>query len=530
MKKVLMILLCLVMLFSLAACGGKTETPSASDAPGAASDPAKPSQAESSGRETLSVAMTYDYGTLDTIGMSQYGFDPIVCVMEPLWDYGLDGTVKFVLAESAEFVEDDHMVVKLKQGIKFSNGNPLTASDVLFTMVLNAESGTPYAPQRVQTTDFERTKAIDDYTIDWYMKSPTILQYSVSSQMFIYDEESYDPAQQALRPIGTGPYVVTEYVVNSHTVVERRDDYWGEQPQLKTITFHVMKESAQQMNSLETGLVDVAPVALADVEYAKTLPGIQIRPRMGSWIYLGFNISQDCTLADPIAREAICHAVDRQAISNVVYYGLARTMNNPFTPALVDYQERFDYLGVYEKGFDLELAKKQAEESGLVGKSIVLANNGQAEFIKVSEMIQEMLAQIDVEVKIVSFDTASYSDIKNDKTLFDILVSNGVSGNYVAGDSFVNSITRNKIYGIKENFAYGHGDRYWEIKDEALSNLNDAERADINYELMQYYVETNPTFGLIEFDSYMAFPDDLILDNYWDRIMSVYYARDYVFR
>ncbi len=540
MKKVLLILLALVMLVSLVACGGSTAAPTdggntGTNTPKPSSDTPKndtpaQNQPAASGRDSLSYAMTTDYGTLDAIGVSQNNFEVLVNVMEPLWDVGLDGTVRYRLAESAEFVEDDHMVVKLKKGVTFSNGNPFTASDVLFSMTLYRDAGTPYAPQKVQTTDFERTKIIDDYSFDWYLNSPTILQYTCAASMYIYDEESYDPEKQALNPIGTGPYVVTDYVVNSHTVLERRDDYWGELPEVKTLTFHIIKESTQQLNSLETGLVDVTPISLADVDYVKSLPGIQVVPRKGGYVYLGFNIAQDCQLSDPLAREAICHAIDTEAISNVVYYGLARTMDNPFTSAVMDLEDRFRGLGAYEKGYDLELAKKQAEESGLVGKTLVLANNGQTEFITACEMIQDMLSKIGVTVEIVSFDNASYVQVKSDKTKFDLNISSGSVVNYVLGDYFVNGVAYNKINNDPENWAYGHGARYMEIMRGSLNVLDDAQRSEICYELMKYYVETCPTFGLVEFDTYMAFPDNLDFDQYFQTTMAPYFSWDFNFK
>ncbi len=543
MKKIIALVLALMLVLSLCACGSKTEAPKTdapktdapktdapkTDAPktdAPKTDAPKTDAPAAPTRDTLNVAVQYDYGSLDTISMTQYAFGSMICVMEPLWEVYKDGEIKLILADSYEWEADDHQVVHLKKGIKFSNGNPLTAEDVIFTLELLRDCGTAYGPQRVQTTDFERTKARDDYTIDWYLKEPSILHMTVNQQLFIYDKESYDPAKQAERPIGTGPYVVTDYVVNSHLTVERRDDYWGELPELKTITFRMLAEPSQRVNSLETGRVDCASVPLADVDHVSTLPNVQILPRDGSWIYLGFNISEDGLLGDPIAREAICHAIDRQAISNIVYYGKARVMNNPFTPGLMDYDPRWDGLGVYEKGYDLELAKQQAEESGLSGKTITLANNGSAEFIQISEMIQNMLSKIGVTCEIVAYDSATYSQIKNDKTKFDICVSNGVSGNFVVGDSFINSITRNKIYQIKENWEYGHADRYWEIMNQSLSNMNEKERADVCAELMQYYVETNPTFGLVEFDSYYAFPKDLDLTNYRLHLMDQPWCKD----
>jgi len=536
MKKVLILVLCLVMLLGCVACGGKSTqsspSPGASTPTGGNVTDSKetPEQKDTPKRDSISIATQYDYGTLDTISMPSYGFDPIVCVMETLWDCGLDGSIVPVLAESWEWPEDDHMVIHLKKGITFSNGNPLTADDVMFTLNLMNQTKNAYTPARIQTTDFERTKVRDEYTFDWYLKAPNIIHYSIGAQMFIYDAESYDPNIQSVNPIGTGPYVVKEYVINSHTILERRDDYWGELPELKTITFRVLAEPSQRVNALETGLVDAAPVALADVDYVDNLPGVKVRSRPGSWVYLGVNISPDGKLADPEARYAIFHAIDTEAISKLVYYGKARPMRSPFTPAIVDLEDDMLDLGVYAKGYDPELAKQLAEKSGLKGKTLILANNGTAEFITISEMVQNMLANIGVNVEIRSYDTASYTDIKNDKTAFDILISNGVCANMRLGDSFINSIIHNKIYGVKEHWAYGHGDRYWEIMNGALTIMDDAERAKVNKELMTYYVETSPTFGLVEYDSFFAFPEDLNLDNYMDRIITNYYARDFSFR
>jgi len=536
MKKVLILVLCLVMLLGCVACGGKSTqsspSPGASTPTGGNVTDSKetPEQKDTPKRDSISIATQYDYGTLDTISMPSYGFDPIVCVMETLWDCGLDGSIVPVLAESWEWPEDDHMVIHLKKGITFSNGNPLTADDIMFTLNLMNQTKNAYTPARIQTTDFERTKVRDEYTFDWYLKAPNIIHYSIGAQMFIYDAESYDPNIQSVAPIGTGPYVVKEYVINSHTILERRDDYWGELPELKTITFRVLAEPSQRVNALETGLVDAAPVALADVDYVDNLPGVKVRSRPGSWVYLGVNISPDGKLADPEARYAIFHAIDTEAISKLVYYGKARPMRSPFTPAIVDLEDDMLDLGVYAKGYDPELAKQLAEKSGLKGKTLILANNGTAEFITISEMVQNMLANIGVNVEIRSYDTASYTDIKNDKTAFDILISNGVCANMRLGDSFINSIIHNKIYGVKEHWAYGHGDRYWEIMNGALTIMDDAERAKVNKELMTYYVETSPTFGLVEYDSFFAFPEDLNLDNYMDRIITNYYARDFSFR
>lgn len=537
MKKAIALILCLVMLLACAACGqGTQNTPNPGNNPSQpANNPGSQGQGDTNPdtpkKDSISIATQYDYGTLNFISMPTYGYDPLVCVQETLWECGLDGSVTPVLAESWEWPEDDHMVVHIRKGVTFSNGNPLTADDVMFTLNLLNSTQNAYSVSRCQTTDFERTAVRDEYTLDWYLKSPTIIHYPTASQMLIVDAESYDENEAVNNPIGTGPYVVKEYVINSHTIVERRDDYWGEAPELKTITFRVLAEPSQRVNALETGLVDVAPIALSDVSYVDGLPGITVRGREGSWVYMGVNISGDGKLADPEARYAIYHAIDTQAISNMVYYGLAKPMHSPFTPAITDLTADMMDMGIYKDGYNLELAKELADKSGLTGKTLVLANNGAAELVTICEMVQNMLSAIGVNVEIRSYDAASYYDVKNDKTAYDILVSNGATATMtLGGDCFIGPMKLNKIFGIWEDWANGHGPRYGEIVEGAVNIMDDAKRAETLKELITYYIETCPTMGLVEFDSYVAVPEDLNLDNYVDRIITNYYASDFSFR
>ena len=348
------------------------------------------------------------------------------------------------------------------------------------------------------------------------------------SQIWIMDEQTYDEEAMATRPIGTGPYVVTDYVVNSHTVCERRDDYWGEAPALKTVTFRVISEPSQRVNALETGLVDFAKINLSDSAYVQSLPGFAIHQRVGGWVYLGFNIDRNSKLADPEMRYAICHAIDRQALSDIVYYGLAQVMTNPWPLTNFGNTEDLQNLGVYEKGYDVELAKELADKSGLTGQTLLLANNGAAELVTCCEMIQEMLEKIGVHTEIVSYDSASFATVKSDPSTYDILVSNGVVSNNLMGDN-LKSMDMNKIYVVPENWAFGHGPRYYEIYG-AVHHVDDAIRVPVIKECVEYYLETLPNFGMISFNNIYAYAADLDMDAYTERGFSVYYASDFTFK
>jgi len=219
-----------------------------------------------------------------------------------------------------------------------------------------------------------------------------------------------------------------------------------------------------------------------------------------------------------VAANSICSVLFQ--LSQAAIFGLSSSAST-----IIGNDESIQGLGMYATGYDPELAKELAEKTGLVGKTLILANNGSAEFITISEMVQDMLGKIGVNVEIHSYDSATYTAVKNDKTMYDILISNGVCGNWFIGDSLVNSIKTNKIHNVWDDWANGHGARYVEVMGETLSNMNDEERAKIVQELAEYYVETSPTMGLVEFGAFVAVPEDLDLDNYKDTVINNYYTR-----
>ena len=181
-------------------------------------------------------------------------------IWNPLYDYTAEGERFWVLATGMDYVSDIQYTLHIREGVTFSNGNTLDANDVLFTMIKNNED--PQFYLNVKAVDFEKTSVIDDYTIDLWYTAFNASQEIGMSQMVILDSESYDPETMSLNPVGTGPYIVTDYVVNSHVTVEARDDYWGDVPAIKTINFKTLNEDSQRVNALETGDVDMASIPI----------------------------------------------------------------------------------------------------------------------------------------------------------------------------------------------------------------------------------------------------------------------------
>ena len=567
-SRVLAVLLCVVMLLALAAaCGDKEDSStsqgstgstdsgqSSGDVPtfpsGGATTPDGGGQTGSTdtqgstdavapitGRDTLNVATTVDAGTLDCTQTGGDMFPVLLNINETLWQVDIDGSVRPLLADSWEWVADDHMVVNLRRDVFFACGNPFTTEDILLTFALNEEAG-PRGRPRVQTTDHERTKAIDEYTLDWYLPAPSILHWTVGSDCPMVCSTCYDADKQAVTPCGTGPYTVTDYVVNSHIALALRDDYWGFsadgifKPTIKNITYRVLQEPSQRVNALQTGLVDVATVSLTDVSFVQGLDDYVVVARPGqSWLAMGFNISADGILGDPEARYAIMHAINRKVIGDLVYNGLAYVMDAPFTTANLDHEKRFENAHpIYSIGYDLDRAKELAEKSGLSGKTIRLINGGTSEQIAACELVQNMLEQINVNVEIHTYDGPSFTEAQWDKDAYEISIRNGMCPNLRTGDNYVNAVINNAIWNIPENWANGNGPRYFEIVRQSLSTIDPNKLSDILWELMQYYIETSPTYALVGFDTYTAFSKDLDLSGFRHRAIGFYYPMEFVFR
>jgi peptide/nickel transport system substrate-binding protein len=499
-QKLLALLLTVIFMLSLlTACktGGTTTEPSTAPATSAApaSTEASPSTEPSSSDpdRTLNIQAMQDSGTLYPLGVTGGFIMPLYTFYEPLYDTKVDGTRKWILATGLDRISDLQYTLTIREGVKFSNGNPLTAEDVMFTMETCRDN--PQFALNVKVVDFEKTKVTGDYTIDlWYTQFNASQEPGFAS-MLIMDKESFDEVALSRAPIGTGPYVVTEYVVNSHLAVTAREDYWGGTPHIKNIDFKVINETSQIVNALETKEVDMAgPISVADADYVKSL-GYNVTIINGGYPDVTlFSLLPGGPLETKEARWAVSYAIDRQSIVDIVYKGLSTVAVYPASQYDQDFEDRFANMhDTYAIGYNPEKAKELAEQSGLVGKTVRIITNGAPTYNTMAEMIQANLLDIGVNAEIINYDQATYFPTIMDPTTFDIALFGPAAPSMLAIDILAMYPTF-----ISLGWTGADRDKYGEISMGAIGTYDKTERGDKLFEALKMWVDVDPWYAISE--------------------------------
>jgi len=177
------------------------------------------------------------------------------------------------LAESWEWVDETTLVFKLREGVEFSDGTPFTAADVKGS--LERYIGWEAALKTV-LAPIATIEATDDHTLTITTSAPTGTLLGVLSLVYIGKAE-FSHADVTIeadneywsQPIGTGPFVIKEYVANDRFVFERNENYWGEKAKLKTLTMKQVTDVNGKITALANGEAQV----VGDVPYYQGAQG-----------------------------------------------------------------------------------------------------------------------------------------------------------------------------------------------------------------------------------------------------------------
>ncbi|MFF0869577.1 ABC transporter substrate-binding protein [Nonomuraea sp. NPDC003560] len=326
--------------------------------------------------DVLRVALPSSIGSLDAAkeaGIMNYVV--ALLVQESLVGVGPDGSLQPSLAESWARKDATTYVYKLRPGVTFSDGSPLTAADVVASLNLHAKKGSTtafaYAYANVDTIeatgDAEVTIKLKspDAAFAWVPTPGTLL---VTSAKFIEatGERIGTPEGKLL---GTGPYKVAEFAPDSHVTLERNDAYRGGKPAFRQIRIDFIPEESTRLLAMRGDNVDVAlNVPAEQIDQWKAVPGAQVLTAADrSLVTLAFNTAKK-PWDDVHVRRAVAHAVDREGIVRSVLRGHGKVATAIPDPAqwggvLDEAEVTALYAAIPQYGFDLAQAKAELAKS-----------------------------------------------------------------------------------------------------------------------------------------------------------------------
>ena len=474
MKKLLAILLAVVLVFGLAACGNTNNNAAPANQGGNQTPSNQGNNAEPEKKTSLRVAIDVEPGSMWFLSGTSSGGGLHVHrqIYDTLIQFGPNFKLLPNMAESWENIEGGYRF-HLRKGLKDANGSDITAEDVLFCIGIYKNSGEHQ--QQVRYIDLEKSYAEDDTTVVIMLNEPNAFQFQNIAKCKIIDKETYekDPDAFIKNPVGTGPYKVTEYIPGSKIVMTYNEYWWGEEPDIKEITFYVIAEPSQRTNALERGEIDVdMNLQSSDFKYVSDLANcdtlsLESNRAEGMWL----NTSENSILNDINLRKAVALAIDNAGIAQAVYGGMYSPAPGACAKSLSDYDPKYDNE-LYAKQ-DLDQAKKLVEEAGAKGKTLTILTTGRADQVSAAEMIKTWLTQAGFEVNIQQMEDAVINDaLSNPAGGWDIGMTNFRCGSNYMLDMY-------NAYLSYLNYCAWSGPTYEEFIQTSSRGCNSSDPAEI---------------------------------------------------
>src|SRR5690349_10815916 len=334
------------------------------------------------------------------------------------------------LAESWETPEPTRWRFHLRKGVKFHNGDPFTADDVIFSAERVRAKGSNFLTNVPSDAKFIK---IDDYTVDVKLDSPNPILTSQWDGWFIMDKKwceennsvaptpasATTPSYASLHENGTGPFIIESHQPGVKTVFKPSPNWWGKpEHNLKEIVFTPISSDATRVAALLSGEVDVIePVPLQDIARVDSSPNAQVLkgPEVRT-IFLGMDQTRDELLYSNIkgknpfkdvrVREAFTKAIDVEAIKTRVMRGMSTPSALMIAPELFALSKDF----VRPKA-DPDAAKKLLAEAGYPdGFQLTMdcPNDRYVNDAAICQAVVGMLARIGVKVELLAQPKALY--------------------------------------------------------------------------------------------------------------------------
>lgn len=353
---------------------------------------------------TLRVASQRPGGPIDPVAMDNLGSYTIATTaFEYLCGKGEGAAIAPMLAESWSPNDDgSEWTFKLRSGVKWHDGTPFTAADVVATLDrLSVGNLASYIEAGAGT-------AVDDLTVTVKL---LLADGQFPYQLSIWNPQSLiTPADYETgttldgRPSGTGPFKLEKYDIATGATFARNDDWWGGKPNLEKVDFVFSDDIATQITGVLGGQADaIVLIAVVGGDALLSNPDVTVESISGAAHRQLWMNTREGTFTDVRVRQAVALGINRQELLDVVLKGRGQMGNDhPVAPSY----EFFDSTQP-QRERDIEKAKALLEEAGKAGLAVTMHVPKLVEIPQLAELMQTQLKDIgmDVTLNVISTDT-----------------------------------------------------------------------------------------------------------------------------
>jgi peptide/nickel transport system substrate-binding protein len=363
-------------------------------------------------------------------------------VWEPLVAYDDQLRPQPGLAESWEMSADGKTwTFKLREGVKFSNGDPLTVEDVIATIEhFRTVSGRPSIflsginfpeiygdPTAIEKAD-ERTLRLV------YAEPRPLLIYSISNHYSaVYSAKNFD-AEGNFKdlPIGTGRYRLVDWKRDQYAILERNENYWGELPTLTRIELKIYPNESSRLSALKAGeidaLVELGAVSAAQARELRNDPNFVVSSHDSTCTtHIAFNGDEGKTFSDVRLRQAVSLGIDREALVRDLLYEYPKVAQSILIHTDADF---FNPSESAKFKYDPNLAKQlvtEAAQGQRVKAVLIFTPPGEGitawPYPQMGAYFQALLQPIGIDLELKQLESAALTDARNNGE-FDLVLAN----------------------------------------------------------------------------------------------------------
>jgi peptide/nickel transport system substrate-binding protein len=394
------------------------------------------------------------------------------------YDYG-QGEVAPVLAADWSSIDDLTWEITLREGVTFTNGEPLNAEAAKFS--LERIQTMPHATGRRFEVEGLQVEVVDDLTIRLTTTNPFPFMISELGRVSIvppgYVEEVGDQ-EYGLNPIGTGPYVLEEWTRGDRVVLARNEDYWGELPALTRVTFMAVPEASSRTAALQTGEVDlITLVSISDIPTIEEDENLTLVDDVSNRsMFVRFDRS-DPRLEDPRVRQALNYAVDKQLIVDELLAGYGTVLDGqPIGSHIFGHNPNVEAYP-----YEPDTAQSLLEEAGFDFDTPLVMYTPAGRYAadrETAEAIGGMLSEVGVQIDVQTLEWGVWIQMYNEGTLTPMTFI-GIHTFYPDAFSLLNLHTSGSVGGTYNNAEYDA------IMSEAAQVVDDDARLELYHQAVQ---------------------------------------------